>query len=471
MAVTSRTIDTVNPATGRRLETYALHGPEEVERSLRSAVEAAREWAGAPADERAGHLLRAAAALRHNSASLARLITAEMGKPIVESRAEVEKCAFTLEHFAQTAPGVLRPRLVPSDTQASEVWFQPLGSVLAVMPWNFPLWQVVRFAAPALAAGNTGILKHASNVTGCALALEAALAGAGLPPGVFQSLVLDHETLEALIGDVRISAVTLTGSDASGSRIAALAGHHLKKTVLELGGSDPFVVLGDADIGRAAEVGVHARFQNAGQSCIAAKRFIVVDSVADQFVEEFAGRVARLRVGDPLEEDTEIGPLAREDLRDNLAGQVSDSVREGARLLAGGKSLEGPGFYYAPTVLDGVEPQMRVFREETFGPVASITRVPDEDRAVALANASVYGLGANLWTQDVERARRLAARLEAGGVFINGMTHSDARLPFGGLKRSGYGRELSDFGLMEFVNIKTVWMPSEGDSPPATPSE
>jgi succinate-semialdehyde dehydrogenase/glutarate-semialdehyde dehydrogenase len=330
--------------------------------------------------------------------------------------------------------------------------------VLAIMPWNFPFWQVFRFAAPGLMAGNVAILKHAANVTGCALEIERIFAACGAPAGLFASVVVPGREMERIVADPRVAAVTLTGSEAAGSAVAANAGKHIKKSVLELGGSDAFVVLADADLDAAAATAVRARFQNTGQSCIAAKRFIVEEGVYAAFLERFVAKTRELVVGDPLERTTQIGPLARADLRDALAAQVEASRNEGARLALGGRAIERPGFYYEPTILADVTPEMTVFREETFGPAAAVVRARDAEHAIELANDSEFGLGGNLWTRDLARARELAARMETGAVFVNGMTASDARLPFGGVKKSGYGRELSAYGIKEFVNIQTIWI-------------
>ncbi len=451
-------IQSVNPATEEALASFDEFTQERVEEAVAGAARTFSIWRKTSFAERGRLMYAAAGYLREQKKRLAELITLEMGKPITEAEAEIEKCAWNCDFFAENAERFLANDPVQTNARESYVQFEPLGVVLAIMPWNFPFWQVFRFAAPALMAGDTALLKHASNVSKCAQAIEGVFAGAGFPSGVFRTLLIPGSAAEKLIEDPRVKAVTLTGSDFTGAKVAAASGRSLKKAVLELGGSDPFVVLKDADVRAAAEIGVRARYQNAGQSCIAAKRFIVVDDVADEFENLFVEGVRRLRVGNPMESDTQIGPLARDDLRDGIDDQVRRSVERGAHVAVGGQRLEGRGYFYAPTVLTGVSADMPAFCEETFGPVAAIMRVRDEVEAIAAANSSQYGLGANLWTRDVERGRLLARELEAGCVFINGMVASDPRLPFGGVKRSGYGRELSSFGIREFVNIQTVWI-------------
>ncbi len=451
-------IESINPATEEVVARFEPLPGGQVERALERSMAAFREWRRRPFEERSEAMRAAGRYLRSEKGRLGGLITLEMGKPIVEAEAEVEKCAWACDYYAENAESFLRPDGRASTASESYVAFEPLGPVLAVMPWNFPFWQVFRFAAPSLMAGNTGILKHSSNVPQCALAIEEVFRASGFPDGVFQTLLIGSGAVGAVIADDRVRAVTLTGSDVAGSKVAEAAGRALKKTVLELGGSDPFIVLADADIEKAVEVGVRARNQNAGQSCIAAKRFIVEASVADEFESRFTEAVERLRVGDPMKRETQVGPLARGDLRDSLADQVRRSVEAGARLACGGRGLERRGYFYAPTVLTGVTPEMPAFAEETFGPAAALNRARDADQAIELANRSQYGLGASLWTADIERGKRLARDIESGSVFINGMVASDPRLPFGGVKRSGYGRELSEFGIREFVNVQTVWV-------------
>ena len=465
-------IQTINPTTGEVLETFEPYSEQQVNQALDQARQAFLHWRTISFAERGKYLHSVASHLRDHKTELARIAVLEMGKSITEAEAEVEKCAWNCDFFAENAEGFLSDEKVASNASESYVAFRPLGVVLAIMPWNFPYWQVFRFAAPTLMAGNTSVLKHASNVSRVALEIERIFQEAGLPQGVLRTVLVPGSETRRLIEDPRIAAVTLTGSEVAGVEVAATSGHVLKKTVLELGGSDPFIVLEDADLDEAAQVAVTARFQNNAQSCIAAKRFIVVDSVAGAFEQKFVANTAKLKVGDPLEYDTRIGPLARKDLRETLDQQVQQSIRQGARVLIGGKDREGKGYFYEPTILTNVTPQMSVFTDETFGPVAAVIRARDTEHALELANDSKFGLSSNLWTRNIERARELAARLEAGGVFINGMTASDPRLPFGGVKRSGYGRELSSFGIREFVNVQTVWIGPKVENPPTKgPSE
>ncbi|MGH7686325.1 MAG: NAD-dependent succinate-semialdehyde dehydrogenase [Candidatus Dormibacteria bacterium] len=459
MATSSDRFRSLNPATEAEIESFAISSPADVDRVLDSAARASREWRQTSVGERAALLRAVGAVLRRDVEAHAATITAEMGKPLHEARAEVAKCAFCCDYFAVEAPRFLADEAAPSDSPSSFVTFEPLGTVLACMPWNFPYWQVFRCIAPALAAGNCVVLKHASNVTRCALRIEEAVRAAGVPLGVFSMLVLPNEAVAGVIADPRIAAVSLTGSTAAGQSVATAAGRLVKKCVLELGGSDAFIVLADADVAAAAEMGVRSRFQNAGQSCISAKRFIVQDAVADEFESLLIERTRALRVGDPTDPDTAVGPLARADLRDTLERQLAESVARGASVRTGGDRPERPGFFLRPAVLAGCAPGMPAFDEETFGPLAAIARVGSVDDAVNLANQSRYGLGGNIWSADLDRAIAIAHRLDTGGVFINGMTHSDPRLPFGGVRGSGYGRELHRFGIHEFVDIKTVWLP------------
>jgi succinate-semialdehyde dehydrogenase/glutarate-semialdehyde dehydrogenase len=472
MSTQTRTIQTINPTTGEVLETFDLYSKQQIDEALNSAHEAFLQWRTTTFAERATHLHNVARHLRDNKERLARTAVLEMGKTLVEAEAEVEKCAWNCDFYADQAEIFLADEHVATNATESYVAFRPLGVVLAVMPWNFPYWQVFRFAAPALMAGNTAVLKHASNVARVSLEIERIFRESGLPEGAFRTVLVPGSETHTLIEDPRIAAVTLTGSEGAGMEVASASGRVLKKTVLELGGSDAFIVLPDADLDAAAQVATTARFQNNGQSCIAAKRFIVVESVAEAFEQKFAANVANLKVGDPLERDTKVGPVARADLRDSLDQQVRESERQGAKVLTGGKIREGKGSFYEPTVLTNVTTEMPVFNEETFGPVAAVIRARDTDHAIALANDSKYGLSSNLWTRDIELARKLATQIEAGGVFINGMTASDPRLPFGGVKMSGYGRELSTFGIREFVNVQTVWIgPKAEETPTKRPSE
>ena len=407
--------------------------------------------------------------LRTDKSRFAALLTSEMGKPIVEAEAEIEKCAWTANWFAENTERLLADERAESNATESYVRFQPLGVILAVMPWNFPFWQAFRAGLPALSAGNVMLLKHSSNVPQSALAIEEVFREAGVPDGVFQTLLIGSAAVGRIIGDHRVAGVTLTGSEKAGTLVAEAAGRSLKKSVLELGGSDPFVVLADADIGLAATVACRARNQNNGQSCIAAKRFIVEEAVADDFEERFVAAVAALKVGNPMDRANQVGPLAREDLVDELERQVNESVRLGARAVVGGNRVRGDGYYFEPTVLTNVRPGMPAYHEETFGPVAAVIRVKDAEDALRVANDTDFGLGSNIWTSDVERGKKLAERVEAGLVFINGMVASDARLPFGGVKRSGYGRELSGYGIKEFTNIQTVWVGPVKDGAKASP--
>jgi succinate-semialdehyde dehydrogenase/glutarate-semialdehyde dehydrogenase len=448
----------VNPATEELIRDYPEPSPAEVDDRVAAAERAFGGWRRTGLSERSERFRRLASLLRRERIDLARGITQEMGKPIAASEAEIEKCALLCEFYADRAAGFLAPSPVATDATRSYVRYDPLGPILAVMPWNFPFWQVFRFAVPAMMAGNVGLLKHASNVPGTALAIEDAFRRAGFPQGVMTALLISGQQVEDLIARPEIRAVTLTGSERAGAVVAARAGRHLKKTVLELGGSDPFLVLSDADPAHAARLAVESRTVNSGQSCIAAKRFIVEPAVAEEFVAAMIQGMEQVAVGDPMNPRTVVGPLAREDLLEGLHDQVRRSVQAGAELRTGGRRLPGRGYFYAPTVLDRVEPGMAAFDEETFGPVAALCRAKDREHAIALANRTPFGLGATIVAGDAAAAEPLAARIEAGLVFINGIVKSDPRLPFGGVKRSGYGRELSEFGIREFVNIKTVWV-------------
>ena len=448
----------INPATEEPLRDYPEHDGAEAARRIERAAAAFPSWRDFTFAERAALLSRVGALLRGGRDAYARLMTEEMGKPIAAAEAEVDKCAWGCDFYAEHAQGFLAPETVKTDASRSFIRYEPLGPVLAIMPWNFPFWQLFRFAAPALMAGNVALLKHASNVPGCALAIEEIFRQAGCPPGVMTTLLVPSSRTRELIAHEQVRAVTLTGSEPAGRKVAAEAGRQLKKTVLELGGSDAFIVLGDADPVAVADQAAKARTVNSGQSCIAAKRFIVVEEVAERFENALIRRMEALTVGDPLDRRTAVGPLARADLLDTLDDQVRRSLAAGARLLTGGRRRDGRGWFYEPTVLAGVEPGMAAFDEETFGPVAAVVRARDAAQAIALANRSRFGLGASLWTSDPARGADLAADVEAGSVFVNGAVKSDPRLPFGGIKSSGYGRELSQVGIREFVNVKTVWI-------------
>ncbi|MGE5839559.1 MAG: NAD-dependent succinate-semialdehyde dehydrogenase [Deltaproteobacteria bacterium] len=452
------TLVSINPATGEKLNEYARWTDEEVLSTVGKVHDARLDWKKTPFSRRSSLLKSLAQALHKGKEALARTITLEMGKPITQSKAEIDKCALTCDYFAEQGESFLAQEPIPSDARKSYVRFDPLGVILAIMPWNFPYWQVFRFVAPALMAGNTVLLKHASNVTGCALDIEALFPKAGFPENIFRTLPVGSESVPLVIRDRRVSGVTLTGSSQAGKSVAGEAGAALKKTVMELGGSDPFVVLRDADLDLALTQAVASRTINSGQSCIAAKRFILEEPIAPEFLSGFKKRMAALIVGDPLSEQTQIGPLARLDLRDSLHRQVQDSVSLGARILLGGVPKEGPGAFYSPTILVDVREGMPAYGEELFGPVAAVILAKDALDAVRIANDTDFGLGASIWTSDLEAAEVLAGSVEAGSVFINGMVKSDPRLPFGGVKGSGHGRELSYYGMKEFVNIKTVWV-------------
>lgn len=450
-------IRAINPVTEEATE-YDEHTRADVEHRMQSAETAFRQWRSTALSDRARLMVAAGERLRQRSESLAQIMTREMGKPITQAEGEIEKCAWVCDYYAKHSTDFLAQRPADIDRVRSYVRFDPIGAILAVMPWNFPFWQVFRFAAPTLMAGNVGVLKHASNVPDCASAIEEIFTHAGFPKGAFTSLRIDNDAAEKLIGHDAIRAVTLTGSERAGVAVASAAGKHLKKCVLELGGSDPFIVLADADLNHAAEQAARARIINSGQSCIAAKRFIVEASVAETFTEALVTQMKRMVVGDPTDPRTDIGPMARADLRDQLQDQVQRSVDAGAKCLCGGEVPEGKGYFYPPTVLSDVAPGMAAFDEETFGPVAAIIHAQDAAEAVELANQSSFGLAASVWTSNTARGERLAGELDCGCVFVNQIVKSDPRVPFGGVKRSGFGRELASFGIHEFVNIKTVWV-------------
>ncbi|HVB73488.1 MAG TPA: NAD-dependent succinate-semialdehyde dehydrogenase [Ktedonobacteraceae bacterium] len=451
-------IQSINPATEEVLKTFEPFSEAQIEQALSETRQAFLGWRNTSFAERSVLFHRLASYLREHKEELGRLATLEMGKPLAEAVAEAEKCALNCDFYADNAEKFLADEPVTTNATSSYVEYRPLGVVLALMPWNYPFWQVFRFAAPALMAGNTAVLKHASNVSMCALEIEHVFQECGFPRGIFRTVLVPGAETGRLIADKRIAAVTLTGSDIAGVAVASASGRALKKNVLELGGSDAFIVLEDADLDAAAQVAARARFQNTGQSCIAAKRFIVVESVAASFEKKFVEATRQLKVGDPFNSATQIGPMARGDLREKLAKQVAETVKMGGRVLLGGKPLEGKGYFYEPTIISDVTTEMPLFRQETFGPAAAVIHARDTEHAIELANDSDFGLGGNLWTRDIERARALARQIESGAVFINSMTASDPRLPFGGIKRSGYGRELAAFGIREFVNIQTVWI-------------
>lgn len=454
-------IESFNPHTGRVLRRFTAFSWAKTERILGQAHRARVGWQATTFAHRAEILRRAAGLLRERQDELARLMALEMGKPVTDGRAEVLKCAGCCDYYAEHAEGFLADEIIRTDASRSFISYQPLGVVLAVMPWNFPLWQVIRFAAPALMAGNVGLLKHASNVPQCALALEKIFHDAGLPPACFRTLLIGSDLIEKLLTDDRVRAVTLTGSEGAGSAVAAIAGAQIKKTVLELGGSDPFIVLADADVARAAQAAAQSRMINSGQSCIAAKRFIVEKPVLKEFINHLKTHLLALRPGDPLDDSTQYGPMARPDLADELTLQVTDSVAQGAKVeLFGGQAKPGTALF-RPMILSNIKPGQRAYSEELFGPVALVLEAKDADDAVRLANDSRFGLGAAVWTKDAQKGEAMARRMENGAVFINGIVKSMPELPFGGVKKSGYGRELSYLGIREFVNLKSVWIGKE----------
>jgi len=449
---------TVNPATGQVEKTFSGHSAEEVEARLARAAAAFADFRRTSFAERARMMTTVAELLEGELPDVARILTTEMGKTFAAAKGEVAKCAMTLRWFAEHAEGLVADEEIETSASRSLVRYEPLGPVLAVMPWNFPLWQVIRFAAPALMVGNVGLLKHASNVPQTALLIEDLFRRAGYPEGVFTTLMIGSGDVAQVIADDRVVAVTLTGSERAGQSVASAAGEALKKCVLELGGSDPFIVLASADLDKAVPMAAQARCQNNGQSCIAAKRFIAVASVYDDFIERFTEKMGALSVGDPFDPATDVGPLVSEAQRREIAAQVDDAKSKGAIVGCGGAVPDGPGWYYPPTVLSAVTPQMRVFEEEVFGPVAVVERAADLDEAIALANRTVYGLGSSVWATDEVEQQRCIDEVEAGQVFVNAMVASSPQMPFGGIKRSGYGRELSDLGIKEFCNAKSVWI-------------
>ncbi|MGB5632871.1 MAG: NAD-dependent succinate-semialdehyde dehydrogenase [Waterburya sp.] len=452
-------IATINPATGETLKTFTPLTDAEIETKLTLAQSTFEQYSHTTFAQRSQWLNQAANILEKDKLKFGQIMTTEMGKPLQSAIAEAEKCAKVCRFYAEKAPEFLADVLIDSDASKSYVAYQPLGVILAVMPWNFPFWQVFRFAAPALMAGNVGILKHASNVPQCALAIASILEQAGFPEGAFQTLLIGASQVKSIIEDDRVKAATLTGSEPAGAALAIAAGQQIKKVVLELGGSDPFIVLSSANLEEAVSTGVKARMLNNGQSCIAAKRFIVAESIADRFQEQLLAEFQALTIGDPMEKTTDIGPLATATIRSELDQQVKQAIKEGAKLLIGGEPMtDRPGNYYPPTILTNIPVDSSTAQEEFFGPVALLFTVKDIDEAIALANHIPFGLGASAWTSNREESKRLVSEIEAGAVFINGMVKSDPRLPFGGIKRSGYGRELSSQGIHEFVNVKTVWI-------------
>jgi succinate-semialdehyde dehydrogenase len=448
---------TINPVTNEPLKTYPFQDKGSLNASLESAARGFEQWRDTAATERAAMLSCLATVLREGSEEFATLMTLEMGRPIKQSRDEVEKCAVLCDWYSKNGPRLIADEPTTVENSKAYVSYLPLGSILAIMPWNFPFWQALRAAVPIMMAGNGIVLSHSKNVTGCAYAIAEAFKRAHAVPGAFEVINVPTEILASIIADRRIAAVTLTGSVRAGSAVAAEAGQALKKCVLELGGSDPFIVLADADLDAAVEAAVNARFRNAGQICICAKRFILEAPIAEEFTNKFVEATRKLVSGDPMEESTFLGPMARVDLREQIHRQVTESVKSGARLLLGGKIPDGKGAFYPATILSAVKPGMAAFDEETFGPVAAITTARDAEHALQLSNQSEFGLSGNLWTADTERAKAMARRMETGAVYINGFSASDPRVPIGGIKKSGYGRELSHFGIHEFVNAQLVW--------------
>jgi succinate-semialdehyde dehydrogenase/glutarate-semialdehyde dehydrogenase len=455
-------IATINPATGETVRTFEPYTDAQIEERIARAAGTFRAYRRTPLSQRADWMLRTAAILESEQEAFGRLMTLEMGKLLKAGREEAVKCAWGCRYYAENAQRFLSDEPAPSTATESFIHYQPLGPILAVMPWNFPFWQVFRLAAPALMAGNVVLLKHASNVPQCAIAIEEIIRRGGFPDGAFQTLLIGSSQVPRVLEDPRVAGVSLTGSEGAGRQVASVAGKELKKTVLELGGSDPFIVMPSADLDAAIETAVKARIVNSGQSCIAAKRFIVAEPIADVFERRFTERMKALKVGDPLDPATEVGPLSTRDVLNDLSGQVRESVAKGAKVLAGGTVLERPGNYYAPTVLTNIPKDSPAYTDELFGPVASVFRVRNVDEAIRVANDTSFGLGSSVWTNDSSERARFIDDIEAGQVFVNGMVVSDPRLPFGGIKHSGFGRELSGYGIREFVNVKTVWINDPG---------
>ncbi len=448
----------INPNNNKLIKEYPEHSLNEVKNILQEVDDEWQIWKNTSFSERSYLIKNVAKILRNKSEYYAKLITSEMGKIIKESKAEIEKCVWLCEYYDDNAEKMLQDELIPTNGQKSFVTFEPLGTVFAIMPWNFPFWQVLRFCVPTLMAGNTAVLKHSSNVPGCALAIEDIFVKAGFPANVFRSLMIRAKFVESVIASDYIKAVTITGGLNAGSKVAAQAGKYLKKSVLELGGSDPYIVLNDAEINKSCATGTFSRMLNAGQVCISAKRFIVEEGIAGDFIEQQKNILENMIVGDPMKENTQMGPLAQKNLLDTIDKQVQQSIKMGAELITGGKRINSEGFFYQPTLLTNVKKGMPVVDEETFGPISVIIRVKNTEEAIKIANDTMYGLGASIWTKDIKKGEEIARKIEAGAVFVNGMTKSDPRLPFGGIKKSGYGRELSSYGIKEFLNIKTIWI-------------
>jgi succinate-semialdehyde dehydrogenase / glutarate-semialdehyde dehydrogenase len=450
-------MQSVNPFNNQTLADYKEMSSDEVLSIINKTFKSWQSWKNTSFTYRSNLMLNAASVLRSRKKDLSELITLEMGKLIVEADGEVEKCAWVCEYYAKHAEEILADEPIVTDGQKSMAVFQPIGPVLAVMPWNYPFWQVFRFAAPALMAGNAGLLKHASNVQGCALAIEKVFVEAGFPEDIFKSLIIGASEVENVIANPKVRAVTLTGSEYAGSQVASAAGKYLKKSVLELGGSDPFIVLADADLNEAVRLGVKSRMLTSGQTCISAKRFIVVEEIAGVFLSKMKDEMGKYLPGNPIDPATTMAPLSKRNFVEEVHKQIEKSIKMGAKCILGGQ-LEQSGCFYQPTILTNVTPEMPVFKEETFGPVAAVIIVKDENETIEVANNSLFGLGAAIWTNDIKKGEKLARKIEAGAVFINGLVKSDPRLPFGGIKNSGYGRELSDYGIKEFCNLKTIWI-------------